>query len=52
MKFYDVLKALYLEIDASGIGLGASLLQMTEGINCGCDEVADNVTLCLIAFAL
>ena len=28
MKFYDALKLLYLEMDASGVGLGASILQM------------------------
>ena len=31
MKFYDDTKALYLETDVSGIGLGAALLQMCKG---------------------
>ena len=51
MKFYDALKPLYLEIDASGIILQAELFQVREGMNCGSDEVPDNVTLHLIAFA-
>ena len=36
MKFYEVSKPLYLELtDASSIGLGAGLLQVRDGINCG-----------------
>ena len=31
MKFYDDTKPLYLETDASGVGLGTTLLQMHEG---------------------
>ena len=31
MKFYDDSKPLYLETDASGVCLGAALLQMCEG---------------------
>ena len=50
MKFYDVSKSLYLGTDTSGIGLGISLLQMREGMNCGHDEVPDNVTICPTAF--
>ena len=30
MKFYDDTKPLYLETDASGIGLGATLLQQNR----------------------
>ena len=30
MKFYNGTKPLYLEIDASGIGLGAPLLQLCD----------------------
>ena len=51
MKLYDVLKPLYLETDASGIGHGASLLHMHEGMNCGHNEFPDNITLFPIAIA-
>ena len=51
MKFYDALKALYLETDASLIGLRAGLLRVREGMNCGHHEVTGNSTLCLIVFA-
>ena len=42
---------IYLEMDASGIGLGAGLLHMIEGMNCGHDEGPHNVTLHPFAFA-
>ena len=45
MKVCDVSRPLYLEKDASGVSLGAGLLQVREGINCGHDEVPDNLTL-------
>ena len=51
MKFYDTSRLLYLETDASGIGLGARLLQVRHAMNCGHDEVPDNATLCPIVFA-
>ena len=44
-------KSLYLETDDSGICLGASLLQMQEGMDCGCSDVPDNAALCPVAFA-
>ena len=50
MKFYDDTKLLYLEIDASGIGLGAALLQTWEGTTCQKDTVPNNTILCPIAF--
>ena len=50
MKFYSTSQPLYLETDASGVGLEARLLQEWEGMNCGCDEVQDNVTLSPTAF--
>ena len=50
MKFYNT-KPLYLETDASGIGLGAALLQMCKGTACQKDVVPNNTTLCPIVFA-
>ena len=34
MKFYDDTKPLYLETDASGIGLEAALLQLRDNMGC------------------
>ena len=51
MKFYDDTKPLYLETDASGIDLGAALLQICKGTACQKDVAPDNTTLCPIAFA-
>ena len=51
MKFYGDTKPLYLETDASGVGLGASLLQTWEGTTCCKDMVPDNTILYPIAFA-
>ena len=51
MKFYDDTKPLYLKTDASGVGLGAALLQTWEGATCQKDMVPDNTILHPIAFA-
>ena len=38
MKFYDEIKSLYTEMDASGVGLGAILLQTRSNNGCPKDE--------------
>ena len=51
MKFYDDTELLYLETDASGVGLGDALLQLHDNTTCQKDRVPDNVILHPIAFA-
>ena len=51
MKFNDNTKPLYLETDASRVGLGAALLQLHDNTTCQKGMVPDNIILCPIAFA-
>ena len=50
MKFYDDTKLLYLETDASSIGLGATLLQLRDNTGYQKDTAPDNSILCPITF--
>ena len=51
MKFYDETKILCIETDASGVGIGATLLQTRDNMSCHRDEVSDNSILRSIVFA-
>ena len=51
MKFYDDTKLLYLETDASRVGLETVLLQLHKGSMCQKDVAPVNTILCPIAFA-
>ena len=51
MKFYDETKLLYIEMNASGVGLGATLLQTRNNTSCPKDEAPDNSILTPIAFS-
>ena len=42
MKFYDETKPLYIDTDASGVGLGTALLQTRNNTICPRDEAPDN----------
>ena len=46
MNSFNVSRSVYLETDPSGVGLGAGLLQVREGINYGYNKVQDNATPC------
>ena len=45
VKFCDLPRPIELVADASSIGLGARLLWVRDSMNCGHDEVSDNVVL-------
>ena len=51
MKFYNDTKPLYLEKDASRVGLGVALLQIHEGTTCQKDIAPNNTILCPITFS-
>ena len=51
MKFYDDTKLLYLETDASGVGLGAAILQLRDNTTCQTHVAPNNTIICPIAFA-
>ena len=51
MKFYDDTKPLYLETDASRVGLGAALLQLHDNTTCQKGMAPDNTILHPITFA-
>ena len=51
MVYYDARKPLYLEHDASGVGLDTTLLQVRDNLNCGYDEAPDSAMFWPIAFA-
>ena len=51
MKYYDTARPLYLETNASGVGLRAELLQERNGMTCRGDETPDNAILHPMEFA-
>ena len=45
MRFYGKIKPLYLETDASGVGLGAGLLHIRDSMNRTPDEAPNSAIL-------
>ena len=50
MKFHDNNKPLFIETEASGVGLGDGLLQTRSNTSCHRDEVPDNSIFRSIVF--
>ena len=48
---YEVLWYIEVLMPRDSVSLGASLLQVRDGMNCGKDEIPENTALCPIAFA-
>ena len=51
VKFYNDTRPLYLETDASRVGLGAALLQLCDNTSCHKDMMPDNTILHPTTFA-
>ena len=51
MAFYIEMEQLYLETDASDVGLGASVLQVRDGMQFPRKEALDSAVLWPIAFS-
>ena len=51
MKFYDASWPLCIETDSTSLSLEPGLLQVRDGMNCGCDKVPNNVIFNPTAFA-
>ena len=51
IKFYDYTKLLYLETNASGVGLAAAMLQLHDSTTCQKGMAPGNIILHPIVFA-
>ena len=51
VKFCDASRSLCLETNVPGTNLGAALLHVREAMNCGCNELPENVNLHPTMFA-
>ena len=52
MKFYNEKESLYLDSNASGVGLGAELLQVKNWMKCPHHKTPASMALCSITFAI